>query len=115
MSVSYFELGGHIIENVIEDTNRPPAITARSISKQLNVPTPVVTAVSKDIQKKTGKDPLKVAESYGRLRRARWAFTTAAALAAADGPLPFGDMAAIGILGAYGIYETSTAVKSILD
>ena len=86
--ISYFEMGGHVIENVVPtQTPRPPAVTAGSMAKQLNVPTPVVRAVSKDVQKKIGKNPLIVLESYGRLRRARWAFTTAAALAAADGPL----------------------------
>lgn len=104
--ISYFEMGGHVIETVVpSDVPRPQAVTARSISKQMNVPTPVVKAVSKDVQDKTGIDPLKVAEKYGRARRARWAIATAIGMAAADGPLPFGDIAAIGFLGAYGAYE----------
>ena len=38
--ISYFEMGGHVIENVVPtQTPRPPAVTAGSIAKQLNVPT----------------------------------------------------------------------------
>ena len=106
MSVSYFEIGGQIIENVVpSSTPRPSAVTARSVAKQLNVPTPVVRAVSKEVESKIGLSPLKVLEKHGKARRAAWAITTAATLAAADGPLPIGDIAAIGFLGAYAAYE----------
>ena len=111
MSVSYFEIGGQLIEsNVDSPTPRPPAVTARSVSKQLNVPTPVVRAVDRDVKKKTGISPLASAQKHGRARRAAWAFSTAATIAMADGPLPFGDVVAIGFLGVYGIYETHQIV-----
>jgi hypothetical protein len=109
--ISYFEIGGQLIETHVDSpTARPQAITAKSVAKHLDVPTPVVRAVSRDVKKKTGIDPMVVAEKYGRVRRAKWAFTTAAAIAAADGPLPFGDIAAIGFLGAYGLYEMHQVV-----
>lgn len=109
--ISYFEMGGHVIENVVPtQTPRPPAVTAGSMAKQMNVPTPVVRAVSKDVKRQTGIDPLVIADKYGRARRARWAITTAVTIAAADGPLPFADIAAVGFLGAYGLYELHQVV-----
>lgn len=114
---AYFEIGGHIVETHVQDQNmpgRPPKIDARSLSKELNVPAPLIRAASKDIERKTGLDPLKAADSYARARRARWAITTAATLAMADGPLPFGDMIAIGVLGGYAAYEGYTAVTQLM-
>lgn len=109
--VSYFEIGGQLIESHVDTpTPRPQAVTAKSISKQLDVPTPMVRSVDRGVKQKTGISPLKVAEKHGRARRAIWAFSTAATIAAADGPLPFGDVVAIGFLGAYGIYETHQIV-----
>lgn len=114
---AYFEIGGHIIETHVQGENvpgRPPKIDARSLSKELNVPAPLLRAASKDIERKTGVDPMKVADSWSRARRARWAITTAATLAMADGPLPFGDMIAIGVLGGYAAYEGYTAVTQLM-
>lgn len=114
---AYFELAGHVIETQLVDQgvpNRPPIVTARSISRQHNVPQSVVKAVDRKAKADTGISPLTVIDSYGRARRARWALTTAASLAAADGPLPFGDAVAIGVLGVYAGYELKTAVGQLL-
>jgi len=55
--------------------------------------------------KEMGLEPKDVIEAGGRLRRASRAIKLAAFLAAADGPLPIGDMLAIGVLGVYAGYE----------
>lgn len=112
---TYFEIGGYLIESSLDDSmpNRPPQITPRSIQKEYGVPAPLVRAASKDIEHKTGINPMTVADSYARARRARWAFSTAATLAMADGPIPVGDLLAIGVLGVYGSYEAYTAITQL--
>lgn len=113
---AYFELGGHVIETVVQDESipgRPPMVTARSLSRQHHVPQSVIRAVDRQAKADTGISPLTIMDSYGRARRARWAFTTAATLAAADGPLPFGDTLAIGVLAVYGAYEVKTAITQL--
>ena len=62
-----------------------------------------------------GYSAQRVTRGVGRARRARWAFVTAATLAAADGPLPIGDAAAIVFLAGYGIYEGYGAVQDIIQ
>jgi hypothetical protein len=114
---AYFEIGGHIIETIVQDEsvpNRPPMVTARSISRQHKIPQPLVRQVDKKVKDDTGVSPLTVLDSYGRARRARWALTVAATLATADGPLPFGDAIAIGVLGVYAGYELKTAAGQLL-
>lgn len=111
---TYFEIGGHVIENhVVEQGHpgRPQQLNAKTIGKQFNVPAPLVKAASKEAEEKLGIDPMLVADSYARVRRAKWAITTAATLAAADGPLPIGDALAIGVLGGYATYEVFTAIS----
>jgi len=113
---AYFELGGHVIETMVTNEStpgRPPMVTARSLSKQHHVPQSVIRAVDRQAKADTGISPLTVLDSYGRAKRARWALTTAAALAAADGPLPFGDAIAIGVLGVYAGYELKTAFTQL--
>jgi hypothetical protein len=114
---AYFEIAGHVIETQVvgpEVPNRPPIVNARSLSRQHNIPQPLIRAVDKQVKADTGISPLTVLDSYGRARRARWALTTAATLAAADGPLPFGDAIAIGVLGVYAGYELKTAAGQLL-
>jgi hypothetical protein len=108
----YFEVAGHWVETQIPDEmpSRPPMITSRSISKKTGLPVPLVKDVNREIKQKTGYDVMRASRGYGRLRRARWAFSTAAALALADGPLPIGDALAVGVLLGYGVYETGTAI-----
>jgi hypothetical protein len=61
-----------------------------------------------------GLDPVEVAEGIARTRRARRAIQIALLLAAADGPLPIGDMLAIGVLGAYAGYEIYKTVETFV-
>jgi hypothetical protein len=107
---SYFEIGGRVVESYLDDN---PAITSRphysplvELGRKYGVSAPLVKMAGRETKKKYGRDPVEMtSETYGRARRAKWAFRTAAILAAADGPLPIGDIAAIGVLGVYGTYE----------
>lgn len=115
---TYFEIGGHVIENDVVSRKMPgrPAPTdIKRIAKQTGVPAPLLRKASQDVQKKTGYDIARAAEGYGRMRRARWAAMTALSLAAADGPLPFGDAMAIGFLAAYGSYEFVAGISDMIQ
>jgi len=67
-----------------------------------------------EASKSMGLDPMDVAEAGARLRRARRAVQMAMLLAAADGPLPIGDMLAIGVLGVYAGYEVYKTVDTFV-
>lgn len=112
---TFFEIGGHVIESHVPSDlpSRPPMITARSISKQIGVLTPLIKQASKEFEQKTGYDLVRAGQGYGRLRRSRWAFTVAAGMAVADGPLPIGDALAIGFLVGYGAYELGTGLGDL--
>lgn len=122
---TFFEIGGHVIESYIDQQNRVtlPNAGMRPASgnylldkgKQMGVPKPLMRKGAKEIQKESGIDLLKIANAPGRVRRASWAFRTAAALALIDGPLPVGDAIAIGLLATYGTYETVMVAKDIKE
>ena len=66
------------------------------------------------VSESAGFDLLEKAESIARIRRARRAAQMAILLASADGPLPFGDMLAIGVLGVYAGYEVYKTVETLV-
>jgi len=68
--------------------------------------------VLEEAARAAGLDPLEVAESIARVRRARRAAQLAILLATADGPLPIGDILAIGVLGVYAGYEVYKTVET---
>ncbi len=70
----------------------------------------VVTKAAESV----GLDPEEVAEAAGRVRRARRAVQLAMTLAAVDGPIPIGDMLAIGVLGVYAGYEIYKTVETFV-
>ena len=72
------------------------------------------TEMIKKASKELGLDYEEIGKVPGRLRRARRAITIAATLAAADGPLPIGDVAAIGVLGIYAGYEIYKSVDTFV-
>lgn len=114
---TYFEIGGDIIESVVDTpTKRPPATSVpKYVKKKYGVPEPVTKKAAKQVKADTGVDVIKLSGVHGRARRARWAFTTAAALALADGPLPIGDVLAVGVLAAYGTYEVVQGVSDVKE
>jgi len=66
------------------------------------------------VSESIGLDPIEVGESIARTRRARRAVQWAIILASADGPLPIGDMLAIGVLGVYAGYEIYKASETFV-
>jgi hypothetical protein len=117
---TYFEIGGHVIESIVEPR---PGVESRPrkdfvehyISEEFHVPKKLTKTAAKQVSVETGYDPQRAMQGAARARRAKWAFTTAATLALADGPIPVGDMAAIVFLGIYGSYEIVTAVGDIVQ
>lgn len=67
-----------------------------------------------EASRKMGLDPADVIEAGSRYLRARRAISLAAFLAAADGPLPIGDLLAIGVLGVYAGYEAYKIVETFV-
>lgn len=112
--ITYFEIGGHVIETYVQSHLPDVPLRPRSdpvhhfMKKEHGVPKAMTKQALKQASPE-GYDFDRAARGYGRARRAKWALTTAATLAAADGPLPFGDIAAIGVLGIYGGYEMTQA------
>ncbi len=104
---TFFEIGGHVIETQLDESHgpRPPADPLLEFAKKQGVPKPLARKAMKEISQETGYDVQRASRGAGRLRRARRVLGIAATLAAADGPLPFGDAVAIGVLGIYGTYE----------
>ncbi len=116
----FFEIGGHVVETYVANNHFHAPLRPRSdpvhhmMKEEHGVPKTMTKHALKSVSPE-GYDLNRAAQGYGRARRARWAFSTAAALAAADGPLPFGDIAAIGLLGFYGAYEGIHAFGDFLQ
>jgi len=122
---TYFEIGGHVLESYIDSQDRVTLPNAGmrpaggnyllDKGKQAGVPKPLMRKGAKELEKSTGVDLMRIANAPGRVRRASWAFRTAAALAVVDGPLPIGDALAAGLLVTYGTYETVMIVKDVKE
>jgi len=114
---TYFEIGGEIIESVVDSpTKRPPATSLpKYAKKKYGIPESTTKKAAQQFKRDTGVDVIKLSGVPGRKRRAVWAFRTAALLALADGPLPVGDALAIGVLTAYGTYEVVQGVKDVKE
>ena len=115
MSVSYFEIGGEMIVLELGDVSSGSPEQTIALERSSNKKQIVAT-------RGMGLSPMDHDEDYdllqgirgtGRAARAARAFTTAATLAVVDGPLPFGDILAVGLLVAYGMYETHRAIVDI--
>jgi hypothetical protein len=115
--VSYFEIGGKLVECLVyQGDAREPNFFQPMDELGVMVADVAVGVAAKTVAKAAGKDsydPLRASRAPGRFRRARYALTLAGTLAAADGPLPFGDALAIGVLGSYATYEVVTAVGDL--
>jgi len=115
MNTTYFEIGGEMIYLELSDvtTGYPGqtiALERTSNTKQI-VKTRAMGPLPMDQDE--GYDLQQGIRGTGRAGRAARAFTTAATLAVADGPLPFGDTLAVGLLVAYGMYETHRSIVDI--
>ena len=115
---SFFEIGGHIHEcesydpatavhldllSAVEMTREfARALPGKTTYKNSAAPMPKI------------KPGVKLARNLSRAGRAHRALVVAGTVAAADGPLPVGDMIAIGILSAYAGYETYRILDDVL-
>ena len=106
-AATFFEVGGEIVESYVEE---------QGYLGMSPINDPIVHyAVSMGVEKQYRESrTAKVIQGYGRMRRARWAASTAIGLAAADGPLPFGDAAALVFLVLYAGYETIGGTRDVL-
>ena len=117
---TFFEIGGHVVESYVEDLDgiptRPKPLTLeKELKRVAGVPIPLGRAAKREMKGKTGVDIGKFVEGTSHAKRANWAVRAALAIAIVDGPLPFGDMLAIGGLAAYGGYETYMAAKAFSE
>lgn len=106
-------MGGHVLETYTPDEYGPrPALSPlKEKARKAGIPAPLYRKGVKEGKEKTGIDVEKLSSGVGHVKRSRWAWLTVAGmLAAADGPLPFGDAAAVALLLAYGTYEAVEAV-----
>lgn len=110
---TYFEIGGHVVESYVAENYgaRPKSNPLMEYARQKKIPARLVREADREIKKETGISPVSISRTAGRAKRARWALTTAAALALVDGPIPVGDAIAAGFLAAYGVAEIGMAVS----
>jgi len=119
---SFFNVGGRLVENHLDghdelpdgkmprvSTKRTPILFDEAVGQGAAALNYVVTRES------DGYSAQRATRGVGRARRAKWALTTAATLAMADGPLPIGDAAAVVFLTGYGIYEGYGAVQDFIQ
>jgi len=120
MSKSYFEIGGLIVETIVEGpkySQGPPAQKAADRVMLKRAHKEVISAVDEAL-----------GESYDLKRAVKGAQKTvggrkmiirglgiAATLAAVDGPLPVGDVLAVGFLVAGGSYMMYTGAKDVIQ
>ena len=117
---TFFEIGGHVIESYVGQSEgvpqRPRRMTfEKEIKRVAGVPAPLARAAAREIKETSGVDLGKFVEGISHAKRASWAARTALAISLVDGPLPFGDVIAIGVLTVYGAYETYEAVKDFSE
>ena len=112
---SYFEIGGEVIEVITEGPEATHPLMTRALAKRAHKE--VIDLVDSatpgtfDAKKK-----IKGAQhTFAGGKMVRRGLTIAAALAAADGPLPFGDVAAAGFLIVGGTYMVYKGSKEMLD
>jgi len=121
---SYFEIDGEIIS--VDEVTDPYAqlpSSALEESYRLHLREQISDELTGDpnalqfseISSSESSPGETLLERGGRVRRARRAIALAMTLAAADGPLPFGDAAAIVVLGVYAGYEINMAVGDPLQ
>jgi hypothetical protein len=116
--VSYFEIGGHIHECESYDpatAGRLEVLSAVEITREFARALPGKTRYKNSGSPMPKPKPgVKLARNLSRAGRAHRALVVAGTVAAADGPLPVGDMIAIGILSAYAGYETYRILDDVL-
>jgi len=117
--VSYFEIGGHIHECEVYETQ---SVRASHVQDVMETKMELTRSFSGNYKNPTNTSYIykpkltgvKTFRNLSRAGRAHRAAVLAAGLAAADGPLPIGDLMAIGVLSAYAGYETYRILDDVL-
>lgn len=116
--VSYFEIGGFIHECESNDPTTAvhlDVLSAVEINREYARALPGKTVYKKSVSSMPKPKPgVRLARNLSRAGRAHRALVLAGTVAAADGPLPVGDLIAIGILSAYAGYETYRILDDVL-
>jgi len=112
---SYFEIGGQVIEVITEGPEASHPLMTKALAKKSHkeIIDLVDSAMSDTFD---AKKKIKGGQrTYAGGKMIRRGLTIAVALAAADGPLPFGDVAAAAFLTIGGAYMVYTGTKEIID
>ena len=116
--VSYFEIGGHIHECEVDD---PQSVRVSHVQDVMETKMELSRSSPGKVQIKTTSyihkpklTGVKTFRNLSRASRAHRALVLAGGLATADGPLPIGDVMAIGVLGVYAGYETYRILDDVL-
>ena len=118
--VSYFEIGGQIVETGlhIEEAMSQQYLQLSDFSLIPRKEDVVIAGVATSVAKAVGKEDYSVARALRAPRRytsARSALAVAATMAAADGPLPIGDVLAIGVLTGFALYQGYHGIRDIVQ
>jgi len=120
MTKSYFEIGGQIVETFVEGpqySQGPPAQKAADRVMLKKAHKEVIAALDEAVGDRYDvKRGIKGGhKALGGKRMVVRGLTIAAVLAAADGPLPFGDVAAAAFLIGGGTYMVYSGTKDIIQ
>lgn len=114
---SFFEIAGHVVEcmSAIETSAREHNLSVQDIytPNDLEIVVGVGSVIAEKIflpEESKAIKAAKLLQKAGRLKRAGRAAKIAGALAISDGPLPFGEMLAVGVLTGYATYEVYRVV-----
>ena len=112
--VSYFEIGGKIFECATYqgDANQPEFFQPMDELGVMVAEKVVETAVTKALGKES-YDVKRAMRAPRRYTSARSALAVAGTLAAADGPLPIGDVLAIGVLTGFALYQGYHGIQDL--
>jgi len=115
---SFFEVAGHVVEcmSSIETSAREHNIGVQDIFQPsdqellIGVGSVIAGKLSDKYKESSAMKAAKLYQKGKRLQRAGRAAKMAGGIALADGPLPFGEMLAVGILTGYATYEVYRVV-----
>ncbi len=111
--MNYFEIGGHVFACDTSVIARPPLSFAAASSLRSARGDSSETVASPQTVRTVEAPYARAFKAMGHKKRAITAARLALILAAADGPLPVGDVLAVSVLAGYAGYETALAVKTI--
>ena len=118
--VSFFEIGGQIIETGlnIEEAMFQQYLRPSDFSPVPELKDVTIGLAATGVAKSVGKEEYSVTRAMRAPRRytqARNAIAIAATMAASDGPLPIGDVIAIGFLTGFAVYQGYQGIRDVIQ